>query len=95
MKTKMNFKLLNGLKLALTTVVMVVGSQAALAQAVPPIQGDTSPGAVAELPPGAPMPGQQVSPDEVAAKAQFCQYQYQWVCNAYGQCMYQYVWVCL
>ena len=94
MKTKMNSKWLNGLNLALTAIVMLMGSHAALAQAVPPIQGDTAPGAVSELPPGAPMPGQQVSPDEVAAKSQYCQSQYQWVCNAYGQCMYQIVWMC-
>jgi len=82
---------------ALFTLAVLVGSAApALAQQAP-LSPDMAPAPVVVPPPHPEgrVVGEEVSPDEVGARAQYCQYQYQWVCNAWGQCMYQYVWVCL
>jgi len=94
MKTKMNSKLKLGLNGMFTVMALVLGSSDSFAQAVPPINGDSAHTVVSDGNSNSPAPGQEVSPEEVAAKAQYCQYQYQWVCNGFGQCMYQYVWVC-
>jgi hypothetical protein len=66
-----------------------------LAQSVPMNTGAHSVPVVVPPPhPEGRVVGEEVSPDEVGERAEYCQYQYQWVCNAWGQCMYQYVWVC-
>jgi hypothetical protein len=92
MKTKIN-SIAKGL---FTLALLVNSSGVALAQQAPAPAGfQPAPTLVAPPSPEGRQIGEEASPDEVAAQTQFCQYQYQYVCNAWGQCMYQYVWVCL
>jgi hypothetical protein len=91
---KTNSKAKKVLNIIFTAALLLATTHAAFAQEVPPIHGLEPAPVAAPAQPSGPVPGQTISPDDMAAQTQFCQYQYQWVCNAWGQCMYKYVWVC-